>query len=89
MHDGNIIILLFFSFFSIPLFFLLGTLVVKGMPTWCIATIWIVLIGFFWFKVVHVVPIKGKGFSQIWTVLVLLAQGGSCCLGQTKRYESD
>ena len=78
----------FISFFFYS-FFLLGTLVVKGMTTWCIATMWTVLTGFFWSKVVHVVPIKRKSFSQIWTILVLLAQGGSCCPGQRKRYESD
>ena len=35
------------------------------------------------------VPVKGKGFSQIWIILELLAQSGSSCPNQEKKYELD
>ena len=77
MMEKNIILFFIISFFYS--FFLLGILVVKGMPTWCIPTMWIVLIGFFWSKVICVVLVNGYGFSQIGIVLGLLAQRGSSC----------
>ena len=43
----------------------------------------------FWIKVICVVPVNGYGFSPIGIVLGLLAQRGSGCPSQGKRYESD
>ena len=83
MHDGNIIILFPFFFFS----FLVRNPDCGGMPTWW----WCRLFwqGFFGSKVVQIVPVKRKGFTQIWTVLIFLAQSGSGCPSWRKRYELD
>ena len=61
----------------------------EGIPTWCIAIIWIVLTGLFWSKVICVVPVKRKSFNQIWTLWILLAQSGSCCLSERKGFQSN
>ena len=68
MHDGKII----FFFISFILF-RLGTLIVGDAN---LMAIWTVLIEFFWSKVVCIVLVKRQGFTQIWTVLVFLAQNG-------------
>ena len=56
------------------------------MLTGCIATMWIILTGLFWSKVICVVPVKRKSFNQIWTLWIFLAQSGSCCPSERKAF---
>ena len=80
-RSWKIIILFSFSFFHSFFFFLfrLGTLIVGDAN---LMAMWTVLTGFFWSKVICVVPVNGKGFSQIWIILELLAQSVSGCPSQ-------
>ena len=83
MHDGNIVIP--FPFFL----FRLGTLIVGDADLMCCNNT-NSLDRLFWIRDVSCgIPVKGKGFSQIWIILGLLAQNGSGCPGQRKKCESN